>query len=288
MKPIKISPTIYARLALLTILMSTSVINTYADENHSKKFKISVNGGFDYSVSKLSASSSLIVDDSGEVMSDLVCDDEDLKTLNNANTYKLEQQYVDLRMDYEFVKGTSIWLGVGVTSTSMRNSYKDEDELHTKSAAENPTLLLKGGLSYRYEFKDGWFVSLSPFVAWNKCDNNLLSFNQNGQSAIYYAYEMTRDVFRWEVPVIAGHTLGRWTPYVGISYADYRIADKFKSTVSYVGQDYPITIRDTFHSRSKINGIAGCHFAIHDNLGVKLNLSFSRNINGLLSFYFTI
>ena len=239
-------------------------------------------------MSTLDASSSLITDQDGEVMSDLVADKDALRTLNRNNDYKLEQQFMDLRAEYSFITGASVWVGVGVVTTSMRNSYSETDELQTKSASENPTFLLKGGVNYTYTFAGGTFLTLAPSVAWNKSDNNLLSFSQDDRTAIYHGYGLSRDVFRWDIPLYAGHTFGKWTPFVGIAYTDYRIKDRFDSTVSYVGEDFPITIEETYRSRSKINGIAGCRFAIADNLGVKLEGRFSRNIAAQLSFYFTL
>lgn len=279
--------TIY-HLTLTAAVILSGTLAAIADDSLAKKFKISVTGGFDYSASKISASSSLITDTDGEVMSDLKLDDNELKAQNESNSYRLEQQFVDLRAEYEYLPGATVWCGVGVVTTSMRNSYKDSETLLTKSASENPTFLLKGGLSYRFDFKGGYFVSVSANVAWNKSDNNLLSFHQNDVSAIYYAYEMDRDVLRWEVPLVGGYRIGRWTPYAGVSYADYRISDNFRSTVSYVGKDYPITIKDTYRSCSKINGIVGCTYSIADNLGVRLHGSFSRNIAATLSLFFTI
>lgn len=279
---------VFARLALLTILMSTSVISAYAEENHPKKFKISVNGGFDYSQSKLTSSSSLITDEAGEVQSDLTIDKEELKGLNDANTYKLEQQFLELRGEFFFLKNASVWVGIGAETTSMRNSYNAKDEIHTKSASENPVFMLKGGLTYQYDFKDGWFVKVAPQVAWNQSNNNMMTFAQNDESAVYHTYDLKRNILRWEVPVVAGHVFGKWTPYVGLTYRDYLITDKFCSTVSYVGKDFPIEINDKYQMRTKIAGVAGCSYAIYEYLGVNLNLTFSRDVAGTLSLYFTI
>lgn len=276
----------YIAVPILAFLIGSGA--AAAGENADARFKISITGGFDYSVSTIDASSSLITDQDGEVMSDLVADKDDLRTLNRNNDYKLEQQFMDLRAEYSFITGASVWVGVGVVTTSMRNSYSETDELQTKSASENPTFLLKGGVNYTYTFAGGTFLTLAPSVAWNKSDNNLLSFSQDDRTAIYHGYGLSRDVFRWDIPLYAGHTFGKWTPFVGIAYTDYRIKDRFDSTVSYVGEDFPITIEETYRSRSKINGIAGCRFAIADNLGVKLEGRFSRNIAAQLSFYFTL
>lgn len=259
-----------------------------AEDKNSNHFKISVNAGFDYSSSKLSSSSSIITDSYGEIQSDQAVDKEGLANLNDANSYKLEQQSIDIRAEYYFMNRLSLWVGLGVTTTSMRNSYSAEDRLHTKSASENPTFLLKGGLSYQYDFTDGWFVRITPHIAWNRSDNNMMSFAQNEESEVYHTYDLKRSIFRWEVPVVAGCKLNRWTPYIGAAYRDYSISDKFRSYVSFVGQDYPIEIHDKYKAKTKIAGIVGCSFDIYENLGVNLNCTFSRDIAGVLSLYFTI
>lgn len=279
----------YTNLFAFLLLCLMVFQNANAEDLALKKFRFSVTGGFDYSTCQISSSSSLITDDAGVVMSDLTVDSEGLKVLNNSNYYRLEQQIADIRAEYEMLKGVSIWCGFGVVTTSMRNSYTDGGELHTKSASENPTFLLKGGISYRYYFKDGFFIGVSPSVGWNKVGNNLLSFRQDDQSiSIYYVYELKRDVLRWDVPVTIGRKFGKWTPYIGTSYADYRISDVFKSAVSYVGIDYPIAIHENYDCRCKVNGIVGCNFDIAANLGLKLHCSFSKNIAALISLYFSI
>lgn len=275
-------------ILLAAIAMATAPAEVKAENPASKKFTITVNAGFDYSQSKLTSSSSLITDMSGAVESDQTIDKEGLKQLNDANTYKLEQQTLDLRVEYHFIRNASVWLGVGVVTTSMRNSYSAEDEIHTKSASENPNFLLNGGLSYRYNFKGGWFAKLSPSVAWNQSNNNMMSFAQNEESAVYHTYDLDRNVLRWEVPLTVGKTIGKWEPYIGMTYRDYSLKDKFISEVSFVGQDYPIEINDRYSMKSKIGAVAGCTYAIYDYLGININLNYCRNLSGSLSLFFNI
>lgn len=259
-----------------------------AGDANAKKFKITLTGGADYSHSKLSSSSSAITNLEGVIESYQTVSKEGLSRINDANTYKLDQQFLDLRAEYNFLKGMSAWLGVGVVTTSMKNAYNAEDIIYTKSASENPTFLLKGGLCYRFDFKGGWFVEIKPGVAWNRSNNNLMSFAQNDDSAIYHNYALKRDILRWAVPLTIGRKIDKWQPYVGVSYRDYLLRDKFETTIPYIGTNYPIEIRDHYRMKDKVHGVVGCSYAIYEYLGLNLNLNFSRRCAGSLSLYFNI
>lgn len=278
-------------LCLLTGTMSMASQQAIGQTDGSRsysRFKVEISGGFDNSISKLTGNHSVITSPEGDVESDLTADKESLKQLNRNNTYKLIQQSVDLRLSYRIWRELSVWAGVGVISNSGQNRYTGTDEVQSKTASENPELLLKAGLNYIHPLGDRLFVALRPAVAYSQTDNLLLTFYYEGASSMYNNYGMERKVLRWEVPLIAGYKLGRFTPYVGVAYKDFCQTDRLDTETEYVGKAYDLSITDTYHSRSKVHGLAGTTFSLANNIGIGLSATFSRSITAELTFHLSL
>lgn len=278
-------------LFLLTALLCTDSLQANGqieNEPRPPRFKVEISGGFDHSITSLTGNHSTITGKDGVVASDLTAGKEDLRRLNRENTYKLMQQTVDLRLSYRVWDKLSVWVGVGVVSTSGNNRYPGTDELQSKTASENPELILKGGLNYLRPLCHGFFVAIRPSVGYSHTNSLLLTFYQDGESDIYRDYGMNRKVLRWDVPVIAGKTLGRFTPYVGVAYKDFCQTDRLDTETEYVGKAYDLSITDTYHSRSKVHGLAGTTFRLADNIGIGLSATFSRSIAAELTFHLSL
>lgn len=278
-------------LLFLTALLCTDPLHANGQiENvpNPPRFKVEISGGFDYSTASLVDNHSIITDQDGVVESDLTTDKAELRALNRENIYKLMQQSVDLRFSYRVWNKLSVWAGIGVVSTSGKNRYPGTDELRSKTASENPELLLKGGLNYIHPLCHDLFVAIRPSIAYSSTDNMLLTFYQNDESSIYRDYGMDRKVLRWEIPIVVGKNFGRFTPYVGAAYKDFKQTDRLNSRVSYIDEDYFLTITDIFHSRSKIHGVAGTTFRVAENIGVGVTAAFSHSIAAELSFHLSL
>ena len=284
---------IHRLLFIALILPATAVQATGTEDGNAPsapRFKIEIAGSFDYSPSKLTGNHSVITSPDGVVESDLTATKEDLHLLNRRNTYKLEQQTVDLRLSYRIYKQLHVWAGVGVVSSSACNRYTDSDEeVRSKSVSENPEFLLKGGLSYTHPLRCGFFVALRPAVAYSHDNNTLLKlYPQEGENNVYSDFGMSRKVIRWEVPLIVGKQIGRFTPYAGVAYKDFRQTDRLETESQYIDQMYRVEATDTFRSRSKIHGLAGTTFSLASNIGIGLTASFSRSIAAELTFHLSL
>lgn len=284
----------FPRTAILFILTgvlcteSLPAVGQTAHRPEMTRFKIEIAGGFDYSIASLTSNHSVITNKEGVVESDLTSDKDGLRQLNRLNTYKLEQQSVDLRLSYRVWKGLSAWVGVGVTNNAARNHYTGTDEVQSKSVSENPELLLKAGLSYTHALSSGFFVGIRPLIAYSHTANTLLTLYYEGESSVYSNYGMERKVLRWEIPVVAGRQMGRFTPYVGVAYKDFRQTDHLDSEIQFVDKMYDTSITDIYHSRSKIHGLAGTTFSLAPNIGIGLSATFSRSIASELTFHLSL
>ena len=274
--------------ATLTLALGLFLSISTIKAQGSSRWEFNITGGFNNSTSSLTHNSSVLTDIDGTVVSDLLSDAEEIQVQNDVNTYKAYSQYVDVSVSFRIVDQFRLMLGVGTTTLNTKTAYGEIPDLTAKAQFENVVFRAKAGLSYDYTLPAGFVLTLAPEASYQGGDNIVLTFKDEESTYMYSDYGQTRSLWRWCVPLAVKHRFGRFTPHVGIAYADYRLADKLTSTVNYVGKDYDCTIRERYASQSKIHALAGCRFAIASNLGLQLNMSLSKTIAGNFGLYFTL
>lgn len=255
-----------------------------------RKVVLEVSGGYGHATNSILSNHVTIDDLDGNRVSDIHASGEEIDILNDKIDYVTDRWRIGASVSYSPVRDLTVTAGIGASTYSTSGSYR-KDAIKVRSSARNPRFDMSASLSYILRLPAGFYLELAPAVCFSPKRGELLFYTVKrpiAEEPYADGSRIDRKCLFWRVPLTAGVRLGRFTPFLGIEYIDMRQSDVFHTTVISAGSEYNKRIAETYGLKTPVRGIAGCSFRIASNLGLRLDTSFSRDIDGNVALFFTI
>lgn len=254
------------------------------EKDKTSRFNLTITGGFDNTRYEYVSEKTDYITTTGESRGSETIGKEEMKVRNKGQQYHFDLQKVGLRLSYRLYRSLEVWAGIGVAHQKGEEKWDTTDRVSISFRNGSPSPYYEGGLAYGYRFTDKLFVKAMPGVLYTHFNEMSMELHHPEGTATLPDYSLKRSYLEWEVPVIVGYALGKVVPYVGVSYQDYLLTDKYRIRKNYDDEDVMLHITDRGHSLSKIHGIAGVQYFFARNIAVGFTATFSRNLSGVLSF----
>ncbi len=271
-------------LILLPAIATAQQFQPLSSNNPESRWSFSLNGGYEKNRIELQTAT-LSSEINGEIVSEIELLDKDkIDYVNSIMKSYQRSGYLFAGVEYRIIKGLSVYAGAGAVKLS-EYAYSKENDIDLSVPFDKFSFRYSVGLKYQWDINQNWFLMISPQFSQTIASTSKLHFGEDVDKDLQNM-RLSKSMISWNIPLIGGYRIGKFVPYLGAQYRDFRYTSVFKYDTVYVGEVATNNEKQESKPMNYIEGIAGISYQIIPKLSLNVTaiVSDSWKIQGGISY----